>query len=206
MKQLGVVFEERLHPFGGDTPFAAFSPTAKVPCLQDGTTTIWDSLAITEYIAEQCPAVWPRSRDTRAWARAATAEMHSGFDALRQQCSMSCGIRVRLHRIDGALQRDLDRLDALWTDGLSRFGGPFLAGPGFTAVDAFYAPVAFRIQTYGLDLSAPSLAYAARLRALPAMVDWYTAALAETWRDAPHDQELLSWGDVTQDLRASPLK
>jgi glutathione S-transferase len=129
--------------------------------------------------------------------------MHSGFTVLRTQCGMSCGIRVKLHRVDDALRRDLARLNALWNDGLQRFGGPFLAGAKFTAADAFFAPVAFRIQTYAPPLDDAANAYARRLLALPSMQDWYRAALAETWRDAGHDAEVREWGTVTEDLRAA---
>jgi glutathione S-transferase len=200
LRELGVAFDERMHPFGGE-PFSAFSPTARVPCMHDGDIVVWDSLAIVEHVAETHAQVWPTHPAARAWARSAAAEMHSGFGTLREQCSMSCGVRVELFGIDTALQADLERVDRLWREGLARFGGPFLAGDRFTAVDAFFAPVAFRIQTYGLALSTDSLAYAARLLARPSMQSWYAEALRETWRDPPHDAEMLRWGWVTADLR-----
>jgi glutathione S-transferase len=208
LRELGIPFEERLVPFRGAPGlnghvFRAFSPTGKVPCLVDGTTTVWDSLAITEYLAERHPDVWPGDATARAWARCAAAEMHAGFAALRGQCTMNCGVRVHLHRIDEALVRDLARLNALWNDGLARFGGPFLAGPRFTAADAFYAPVAFRIQTYSPPLDDMANAYAQRLLALPSMRRWYAAAIAETWRDAAHENEVATWGEVVEDLRAA---
>lgn len=208
LRELGIPFEERLVPFRG-TPgsnaevFRAFSPSGKVPCLVDGTLTVWDSLAITEYLAEAHPEVWPAEKSARAFARCAAAEMHSGFMALREQCSMNCGIRVRLHRVDDALAGDLARLNALWNEGLERFGGPFLAGDAFTAVDAFYAPVAFRIQTYAPPLDETAKAYAQHLLGLPSMRDWYRAALVETWRDAGHEAGVARWGVVSEDLRAS---
>lgn len=202
LRQLGIPFEEKLAPFHVGR-FGGFSPSGKVPCLVDDGITVWDSLAITEYLAEAHPAVWPADRVARAFARSAAAEMHSGFMALRTQCGMNCGIRVQLRQIDATLQHDLDRLGALWNDGLARFGGPFLAGDRFSAADAFYAPVAFRIQTYGLPLDPVSMAYAERLLALPAMRAWYADALAETWRDAGHDAEVAEWGVVSEDLRAS---
>jgi glutathione S-transferase len=130
--------------------------------------------------------------------------MHSGFFALRNDCSMSCGVRVELAAVSGALRLDLDRLDALWTEGLGRFGGPFLAGAAFTAVDAFYCPVAFRIQSYDLRLSDRARAYSRRLLALPTMRSWYEAALAETFREAGHEEELRRAGRLIVDLRAPP--
>ncbi len=132
--------------------------------LIDGAQTVWDSLAIVEYLAERHPHVWPEAAAARAWARSAAAEMHAGFVTLRNLCPMSCGVRVRLTQLPPALKRDIARLDALWQDGLSTFGGPWLAGPAFSAVDAFYAPVVFRAQSFGLALSAPAQAWCERIR------------------------------------------
>lgn len=205
LKELGLPFEEVLVPFGGDARYGtyrAFSPSGRVPCLVDGAQVVWDSLAITEYLAEGEPRVWPREPDARAWARCAAAEMHSGFPALRGGCSMSCGVRIRLHAVSPALQADLARVDDLWRQGLSRSGGPFLCGAAFTAADAFFAPVAFRVQTYGLALSPEAAAYAQRLLALPSMQAWYAAALAEPWRDAAHEEEIAQAGALLQDHRA----
>ncbi len=208
LHERGIAFEERLTPFAADrianrAAFRAFSPSGKVPSLEDGGTVVWDSLAIAEYLAERHPGVWPDDSRARAWARCAAAEMHAGFTALRSQCSMSCGVRVRLHRLDADLKGDLERLEELWGQGLQRFGGPHLAGAAFTAVDAFFAPVAFRIQTYDLPLGAAARGYAARLLERPSLRRWYQEALAETWRDQPHDQEIRGHGEVIADLRAS---
>lgn len=200
MRQLGISFEEVLVPFG-EGAFDAFSPTGKVPCLIDGTSVIWDSLAIAEYLAEQNPAVWPADREARAWARSAAAEMHSGFPALREVCTTNCGIRVQLKERPSALDRDIARIASLWSDGLSRFGGPWLAGPAFSAVDAFFAPVAFRFQTYGIALDGRCAGYVRRLLELPHMKAWYAAALAEPYRDLPHEEEALRAGLIVQDLR-----
>ena len=205
MRELGIPFDERLVPFEGGgswNTFRTFSPSGKVPCLVDGENTIWDSLSISEYLAETHRAVWPADAGTRAWARSAAAEMHSGFFALRENCSMSCGVRVRLHETSDALERDLQRLDEHWMEGLKRFGGPFLSGASFGAVDAFYAPVAFRIQTYGLDLGDTAAQYVSRLLNLPSMKEWYTAALAEPWRESLHEDEVTRRGAILQDLRA----
>lgn len=206
MRERGIAFTERLMPFATGSSreaFRRFSPTGKVPCLVDGATTVWDSLAIAEYLAERDPGIWPAAASARAWARCAAAEMHSGFATLRDHCSMNCGLRVRLHRIEPALQQDLDRLDELWSEGLQRFGGPFLGGAGFGAVDAFFAPVAFRLQTYGLTLGTDAQAYARCLLARPAMVDWYTAALAEPWREPAHEADTLRRGTCLADLRTA---
>jgi glutathione S-transferase len=205
MRALEIPFAERLMPFsdtGNWEAFRAFSPTGGAPCLRDGATVVWDSLAIAEYLAERHTGVWPTDVVARAWARCAAAEMHSGFGVLRDRCSMTVGQRVRLHEVPAALQRDLARIDELWSEGLRRFGGPFLAGATFTTVDAFFAPVTYRIQTYSLELSDVALAYAARLRDLPSMRDWTAAALAETWRERAHEEEIARAGNVVQDLRA----
>jgi glutathione S-transferase len=208
LSELGIPFEECLTPFqhgtsSSWTAFRVFSPSGKVPCLHDGDTTVWDSLAIVEYVAEQHPAAWPVDKLARAWARSAAAEMHSGFEALRSTCPMNCGIRLQLNATSPALARDLTRLQELWNEGLQRFGGPFLAGEAFTAVDAFFSPVVFRIQSYGLKVDAPSQAYAQRMLALPSMQHWYAAALKELWRDPDHEQETLRSGTLLEDMRAS---
>jgi glutathione S-transferase len=206
MRELGIAFEERVVPFEPgpvQKAFRAFSPTGRVPCLIDGATRVWDSLAITEYLAERQLDVWPATQEARTWARCAVAEMHSGYSALRNICSMSCGVRIRLNQVSEPLANDLERLEELWTEGLERFGGPFLAGERFTAVDAFFAPVVFRVQTYSLKLFARSAQYAARMLELRGMRSWYADALAETWREAAHDEDVLSHGKLLQDLRAS---
>lgn len=206
MRVLDIPFEERqtLFPSTGSFElYRSFSPSGRVPCLVDDGWPVWDSLAIVEYLAERHPAVWPQDPKARAWARSAAAEMHSGYNALRDICTMNCGVRVRLGEKSPALKQDLYRLNDLWNDGLARFGGPFLAGGDFTAVDAFYAPVAFRAQTYDLSFEGAAADYPARLRDLPAMREWYDAALAETWREPAHEAELRAAGEIVEDLRAS---
>jgi glutathione S-transferase len=205
MRELGIPFREHLLPFGEELSWQSFrklSPSGKVPCLVDGDIVVWDSLAIAEYLAERHDGVWPREARARAWARSAAAEMHSGFGELRNRCSMTCGQRIRLHEVPAPLERDVARLAALWNEGLRRFGGPFLAGGSFTAVDAFYAPVAFRIQTYELALDVQAGAYASRLLTMRAMREWYADALKETLRDKPHEDDVARVGTVLQDLRA----
>ena len=204
MQRLGIAFQERLVPFSPGSnwaQFRRFSPTGRVPCLRDDDCYVWDSLAITEYLAERHAGVWPTEVRARAWARCAAAEMHSGFHALRERCPMNCGVRVQLHTQDAPLSSDIQRVDELWNDGLQRFGGPFLTGAGFTAVDAFYAPVTFRVQSYGLVLSPAASAYAQRLLELPEMRLWYGAAIVEPWREPGHEEEMHRNGTVLQDFR-----
>lgn len=206
MRELRIPFTEHLTIFGLTANWDAFrkiSPTGKVPCLVDGATVVWDSLSIVEYLAERHDGVWPADAAARAWARSAAAEMHSGFGELRNRCSMSCGVRVRLKEFPPALERDVARLGALWNEGLNRFGGPFLAGENFTAVDAFFAPVAFRIQSYDLSLPAAAAQYAERLLQVNGMQEWYADGLKEKFRDQPHEDEMLQMGTVLEDLRAT---
>jgi len=205
MTVLGIPFRERLIPFPTGPSYATFrpfSPTGRVPCLNDDGLAVWDSLAIVEYLAERHPGVWPADAEARAFARCIAAEMHSGFSTLRDICGMSCGIRVSLHERSAALEADIARIGEIWNEGLSRFGGPFLVGASFTAADAFFAPVVFRAQTYGLDFGGRSAAYVQRMLALPAMRSWYEAALAEPWREPGHEAETLSFGTLTADLRS----
>jgi glutathione S-transferase len=204
LRELHIDFEEALKPFQPGSnwdQFRTFSPSGKVPCLADGGRAVWDSLAIAEYLAERHEGVWPANVDARAWARCAAAEMHSGFSTLRETCPMCCAIRLRLSTITPALESDLRRIEELWIEGLNRFGGPFLAGDRFTAVDAFFAPVAFRTQSYHLEFARPAADYVQRLLDLPSMQEWYAAGLAEPWRDARHDIEIAKQGTIIADLR-----
>ena len=203
MRALGIAFDEVLHPFtrGSAPDFREISPSGRVPWLVDGDTVVWDSLAIAEYLAERHAGVWPTDSQARAWARSAAAEMHSGFTTLRGQHGMNVGVRVAVAQRSPALLSDIARIERLWNEGLARFGGPFLAGPAFSAVDAFYAPVAYRFRTYGIAPQGAAADYFAALLAHPAMRDWEAAALAEDFRDPPHEDELAQIGSVTADLR-----
>lgn len=204
MRTLNIPFTEQIHPLSAGSSwnsYRTFSPNGRVPCLQDGEQTVWDSLAIVEYLAEVYPQVWPADKSARAWARSASAEMHSGFQTLRNTCGMSCGHRIQLKEISPALQKDIARINELWNEGLQKFGGAFLAGEKFTAVDAFFAPVAFRCQTYGLPLTGAAQDYLTRLLNLDSMKEWYASGLAETWREPDHEQEILAAGTLLADLR-----
>ena len=205
MKTLGIPFKERLEVFKPVTSWEAFrefSPTGKVPLLRDGDVAVWESLAIVEYLAERHEGVWPADAKARAWARSAAAEMHAGFSTLRNICTMNCGISVRLDSLTLPLALELVRVNELWSEGLAKFGGPFLAGNQFTAVDAFYAPVAFRVKTYGLEMELASMQYVARLLELKSMQEWLAAALKEPWRDEPHEAEARRAGTWIEDRRA----
>ena len=203
MKGLGIAFEDQIEPFTNPVnydEFRSFSPTGQVPVLLDEGRTVYDSLGITLYLADRHEGVWPADPDARAWAQCAAAEMHSGFSALRNDCTMNVGVRVTPKPPSGALRLDIARIRELFAEGLSRFGGPYLAGDSFTAVDAFFAPVAFRIRTYGLDVGAAQV-WVDYMLAHPAMVEWEQQALLETWREDSHEAELAAAGVITADYR-----
>ena len=191
MRGLELPFEERKLSFllGLDGGFREamlpISPAARVPVLIDGELTVWDSLAIAEYLHERFPGrgVWPATLAARTRARSVCAEMHSGFGALRQHCPMNVEasmpeVGARVLREQPAVQRDVARIDALWAEALAQSGGPFLFG-AFGAADAYFAPVALRVRTYGLPLSAASAAYGERLLAAPGPAAWIADALQE---------------------------
>ncbi|SBV34456.1 Glutathione S-transferase-like protein [uncultured Sphingopyxis sp.] len=204
MQGLGIAFEEQIEPFTNPInydEFRSFSPTGQVPVLLDEGRTVYDSLGITLYLADRHDGVWPADPDARAWAQCAVAEMHSGFSALRGDCTMNVGVRVTPKPPSGALRLDIARLRELFAEGLSRFGGPYLAGDRFTAADAFYAPIAFRIRTYDLDVGAAQ-AWVDHMLSHPAMLEWERQALLEEWREESHEAELAAAGVITADYRA----
>ena len=182
MKVAGIPFvEQRIALDRTDTAaqILAKSPSGRVPCLYDDATLVWDSLAIAEYLAERHPGLWPSDANARAWARSASAEMHSGFSAMRNEFPMD--VRLRDKRTPSlATAVDVARIGALWAEGRSRFGagGPFLCG-AFSIVDAFYCPVAFRFASYGISIGSVEDSYQRALLALAAMREWATGALAE---------------------------
>lgn len=204
MRALGIAFEDRIEPFAQTVnydEFRAFSPTGQVPVLIDGERTLWDSLGIVLYLAERHDGVWPADESARAFAQSAVAEMHGGFAALRNDCPMNVGVRVEPHPHSAALAKDVARIRELFETALDRFGGPWLGGPDFTALDAFYAPVAYRIRTYGLDVGRGQ-AWVEQVIAHPAMQEWEAAALAETWREQSHEEELAAAGRIVADYRS----
>lgn len=185
MMMADIAFREILIPFNddaGNPEFSTISPTGKVPALAHGSLTVWESLAIIEYVAELFPdrGLWPADRQSRALARAAGAEMHAGFGALRAACPMNMRRKRAAIAMSAALQADVDRLRALWTELLERSGGPFLFG-AFCAADAMYAPVVNRLDVYALTEEPTMCAYMAAVKALPAWRDWEAAGRAEPW-------------------------
>ena len=185
LRHFGVAFEERRLKLDTDE-FARgipdLSPSRRVPALLHGALTVWDSLAIAEYANETWLGGrgWPEDRAARAVARSVSAEMHSGFDALRDACPMDIRRRGRLAAVPAPARGDLARVLELWRDCRRRFGrgGPFLFG-GFSIADAFYAPVATRIVSYELPREPGDDAYIDALHALPAMRQWCDEAARE---------------------------
>ena len=192
LKQAGIPFEEvmvRFDSFDADSAFKAtvkaLNPTGTVPVLVDGDLAVWDTLAIAEYVAERFPdkALWPRDVAARARARSVCAEMHAGFTALRGHCPMNVEADLRevgqkIVREQAAVRADLARIGSMWTELLAAHGGPLLFGD-FSIADAYFAPVASRIRTYGLPVPAAAQAYADRLLALPGVRAWTDEALEE---------------------------
>lgn len=158
----------------------SFSPSALVPVLHDGDVQVWDTLAISEYLAERHAGMWPEDPVARAWARSIVCEMHSGFSALRNDMSMCVRERVDVRPWSDALVANIARVEEIWNETRRRFGkgGPYLLGP-FTLADVFYAPVAFRFQTYGVRPAGDAAAYLAALLAHPWVKEWERDAAAE---------------------------
>jgi glutathione S-transferase len=190
LRASNIPFEEVFIPLYTDNPadkqrILSFSRAGKVPSLVDGDITVWDSLAIIEYLAERFPQakLWPEDRAMRSHARSISAEMHSGFVALRNECGMN------LHRPVGAIALSADakanvaRVEEIWRDCRQRYGkgGPFLFG-ALTGADAMYAPVVHRFRTYAIEVGPEANAYMETMMALPAFREWTEAGLAETLR------------------------
>jgi glutathione S-transferase len=206
MKTLGIAFEDEFVTFAGldnYKTFRAFAPNGMVPVLIDGDRTVWDSLGIALYLGKRHEGVWPGGEDARAWAQCVAAEMHGGFSALRNDCTMNVGVRVRRKPETAELKRDTARIAEIFEEGLERFGGPFLAGGDFTAADAFFAPVVFRVRTYSLELGPKGTGWVERMLDLPAMREWEEQALRENYREAGHEAALAATGAISQDFRAA---
>jgi glutathione S-transferase len=159
------------------------SPSGLVPVLKDGEVVVWDSLAICEYLAERFPAarLWPSDPTARALGRSAAAEMHSGFASLRGECPMELDT-LKVAELSEATQKNVRRIVELWSELLTRFGGPFLVGE-WSIADAFYTPVATRFRSYGVHLSdygddGRCGEYAQRLLETPEFIEWERDALA----------------------------
>lgn len=188
LRQAGIAFEEVRIPLWQPESAAlltAWSPSGKVPALHDGNIRVWDSLAICEYLHERFPQheLWPAGAAARAVARSVSAEMHAGFDALRQNMVMNTRGRYPGQGRTPECLADIERILAIWTDCRARFGsgGDFLFGR-FSIADAMFAPVVLRFQTYGVALGGATRDYADAVLALPALQAWVADAVAEAER------------------------
>lgn len=183
LRKLNLEFQEQMIYFDAvdsSAQIAKISPSARVPVLIDGELKIWDSLAICEYAAQKAGRGLPMDTHACAVARAVSAEMHAGFQTLREQCPMN--VRQRNHRVPQTAQllTDIRRIDGIWSDCRQRFGtqGDWLFGE-FCIADAMFAPVAFRFQTYGAQLGASATTYLNHVLADPTMREWSEASQAE---------------------------
>jgi glutathione S-transferase len=186
MKHVGKPFDEVVIPLGEPgmrtAAIAPYSPSGRVPALRHGDVTIWDSLAIAEYVAEVFPeaGLWPADRVARAIARAVSAEMHSGFAAMRSAMPMNLRRAPAPLALGPDVAGDVDRVLAIWRECRQRHGhsGPFLFGR-FSVADAMFAPVVTRLRTYGAPVDEDAARYMDAVVALPAMKEWTEAARAE---------------------------
>jgi glutathione S-transferase len=186
MKHTGIDFTEKrlsLYAEGAKESILRYSAAGKVPVLKDGDLTVWDSLAICEYLAEKFPneQLWPVDAARRAVARAVSAEMHSGFTNIRNQMPMNVRREIPGRGQTPEVSAEVARIATIWNDCLARHaaGGPFLFGT-FSIADAMYAPVASRFRTYGIALNGAAAKYVDTMLALPAMQAWIADAHAET--------------------------
>ncbi|MGC2780822.1 MAG: glutathione S-transferase family protein [Bradyrhizobium sp.] len=182
-----ISFEEIVVPLYTDDPadkarIVSHSPAGKVPILIDGAITVWDSLAIIEYLAERFPqaGLWPSEAGARAHARSISAEMHSGFPALRNECPMNLHRPVRPVQLSADATANVARIEEIWRDCRVRYGGPFLFGR-FGAADAMFAPVVTRLHTFAIPVAAETRGYMDTMMALPAFAAWVKDGLAENW-------------------------
>ena len=194
LKGAGVAFDEVVIPlYTGDADkqrILKYSPAGKVPILVDGAVTVWDSLAIIEYLAEKFPGkgFWPADAAARAHARSISAEMHSGFMALRNECSMNIKRPVHKRTLSADATANIERVQQIWTECRKAYGGPFLFG-AFSGADAMYAPVVHRFRIYGVDVTGAAADYMGAMQAHPAFAEWTAAALKETWAIEKFDND-----------------
>ena len=183
-----IAFEETFIPLytnvqADKEKILSFSHSGKVPALIDGDVTVWDSLAIIEYLAEKFPEtrLWPEDRAARAHARSISAEMHSGFMPLRNECGMNLHRPIRAVALSDDARANVARIQDIWTECHRRYGrqGPFLFG-AFSGADAMYGPVVHRFRTYAIPIRPEAQPYVGAMLSLPAFQEWTRDGLAET--------------------------
>lgn len=192
MKHFGIPFAEHMVSVAGREYNAALKPlagNARVPCLHDDGFAVWESIAIAEYLAERYPQMWPADPQARARARSVSAEMHAGFGALRTAMPMNLKLKLKGKPAAPAVQRDIDRFAEIWVEARTQFAsgdGPWLFGD-FSVADAMFAPVAWRLHIYNVELSPVAASWRDTVLAHPAMREWHAAALLETEAHAHYD-------------------
>ncbi len=187
LKATGIAFEEIQIPLytgpADKQRILDFTRSGKVPALVDGAITVWDSLAIIEYAAERFPdaRLWPQDVAGRAHARSVSAEMHSGFMALRNECGMNIHRPIRPKPLSDDAQANIARVQQIWTECRAAYGGqgPYLFG-AFSGADAMFAPVIHRFRTYAIEVTPPVRSYMDTMLANAAFQEWTEGALAET--------------------------
>ncbi|HEX7883165.1 MAG TPA: glutathione S-transferase family protein [Afipia sp.] len=187
LKATGIAFDEVVIPLytgaADKQRILDVTPSGKVPALVDGKVTVWDSLAIIEYAAERFPkaGLWPQDVAARAHARSVSAEMHSGFMALRNECGMNIHRPIRSKSLSDDAKANIARIQQIWTDCRAQYGGqgPYLFG-AFSGADAMFAPVVHRFRTFAIDVTPPVRAYMETMLANAAFQEWTSGALAET--------------------------
>jgi glutathione S-transferase len=192
LKLTGAPFEEvvvALDMPDTDQNIRRYSPSGRVPALIDGALTVWESLAICEYLAEKFPEaqLWPKDPALRALARSVSNEMHGGFSNLRNDCSMRILEQRPYQPLKPETQKEVDRIVALWEECLRKSGGPYLFGARPGIADAMYAPVVSRFRTYSIPVAGTAKAYCDAVWALPALQAWVAGARAETLRAKFHE-------------------
>ena len=193
MKQSGIPFEElniSLNPHTLERDLSPYFSNSKVPLLLDGDEQIWDSLAIMEYLAESYPdQAWPGDRLARAKARAVVAEMHSSFFAMRNKMPLNCRKRFVGYKPEEDTLEDIERIVSIWQQCRKEYSpdGPWLFG-GFTIADAFYAPVALRFRSYGVELTGEAADYMAALLSNPYVEQWVSEGVVQ--------KEIIDWVEI----------
>ncbi len=184
MKQFGIPFQEvslKLYTPEYAASIGKYSPSGKVPVLNDMGLLVWDTLSIAEYLAEKYPEkhLWPKDKIARAQARSVSAEMHSSFSAMRTHMSMNFTGNITGKEIPADAIKDTERVSAIWSEHLNLYDGPFLFGKDFSIADSFYAPVVSRFLTYGIQTNPKVQQYLTTISSLPAYKEWGEGAKSE---------------------------
>ena len=198
MTHFGIAFEEKLVPLTGAGTHTAYSSNGLVPCLHDDDFQVWDTLAIAEFLHDAHPElnIWPTDKKARARARSISAEMHSGFAAMRNAMTMNIKFRLKGTTPSADVSANIARIQAIWTEARRDFAGdkPYLFGD-FSAADAMFAPVVWRFETYNVPLDAVAQDYVNTMLAHPVMQAWKVGALADESL-AHYDVVLEKYGGV----------